>query len=141
MATRNKFNQTVRERIMRHFSKEFKQKKVREIEQKKTRISDVCREYEVSDTTVYRWLRQYGSQYHKGVRTIVESESDTRLIMELKHKIAELERVIGQKQVMIDFKDKIIELAEQEYKIDIKKKLEEKPFSTSGSIENNSHKA
>lgn len=71
----------------------------------------------------------------------MESESDTRLIMELKHKIAELERVIGQKQVMIDFKDKIIELAEQEYKIDIKKKLEEKPFSTSGSIENNSHKA
>jgi transposase-like protein len=141
MATRNKFNQTVKERIMRHFSKEFKQKKVREIEQKKTRISDVCREYEVSDTTVYRWLRQYSSQYHKGVRTIVESESDTRLIMELKHKIAELERVIGQKQVMIDFKDKIIDLAEQEYKIDIKKKLEKKPFSTSGSIENNSQKA
>ena len=37
-----------------------------------------------------------------------------RSCFELKKKIAELERIIGQKQILIDFKDKIIELAEQE---------------------------
>lgn len=125
---------------MRNFSKEFKQKKVREIEQKKTRISDVCREYEVSYTSVSRWLKQYGSQYHKGVRTIVESDSDTHQIMELRLKVAELERIVGQKQLLIDFKDKIIELAEEEYKVDIKKKFGKKPSSTSGTTGSNSQK-
>jgi|GEM_PF-4109820 len=33
----------------------------------------------------------------KGERTIVESESDTRMILDLKAKVAELERIIGQK--------------------------------------------
>lgn len=125
---------------MRNFSKEFKQAKVREIEQKKTRISDVCKEYEVSYTSVSRWLKQYGANYKKGVRTIVESDSDTHQIMQLRLKVAELERIVGQKQLLIDFKDKIIELAEEEYKIDIKKKFEKEPSSTSGTTGSNSRK-
>jgi hypothetical protein len=61
-----------------------------------------------------------------GARLIVESESDTVKLIEYQKKIAELERIVGQKQVIIDFQNKVIELAEVEYKIDIKKKLETK---------------
>lgn len=124
MATRNQFKQSAAERRRRVFSDEFKQKKVREIEQKITTIAEVSRQYEVRDTSVSKWLMKYGSKHMKGVRTIVESESDTVKLMELRAQIAELERIVGQKQVQLDFKDKMIELAEETYGVDIKKKFE-----------------
>jgi transposase-like protein len=128
---------SVEERRRRTFSESFKRKKVREIEQKITTVLQVCRQYEVSQTNVYKWLNKYGDGYKKGVKTIVEMESDTRKILELKAKLAELERIIGQKQIQIDFKDKMIELAEEEYGIDIKKKFDTGPSSGSGKTETN----
>ena len=59
-------------------------------------------------------------------------------IPELEKKIAELERAIGQKQVQLDFKDKMIELAEQLYGIDIKKKFESTSLSGTGNTGRNS---
>ena len=127
MANRFQFKQSVGERRRRRFSEEFKRKKVLEIERKITTIVNIAREYEVSEPTVCRWINQYGSDSMKGVRTIVEIESDTRKLLELRAKIAELERIVGQKQVQIEFRDKIIDLAEQAYGVDIKKKFELKP--------------
>jgi hypothetical protein len=57
----------------------------------------------------------------------VETKSDTTKILALQKKIAELERLLGQKQVLIDFKDKMIEIAEETYQVDIKKKFGTKP--------------
>ena len=138
MAKRQQFKQSIDERRRRVFSEEFKRKKVREIEQKITTIAEVSREYEVRASNVSKWLTQYSTNRMKSVRTIVESESDTRKLFDQQQKIAELERVIGQKQLLIDFQAKMMELAEQEYGIDIKKKFERKPLSGTGSIGNNS---
>lgn len=71
----------------------------------------------------------------KGTKTIVETESDTRKLQKLKNEIAELERKLGQKQVELDFNSKMIELAEEEYQIDIKKKFGGKQSSGSGKTE------
>lgn len=73
MATRMQFKQSTEERSRRCFSEEFKRKKVREIEQKITCIAEVSRQYEVRANNVSKWLSKYGSNYMKGVRTIVES--------------------------------------------------------------------
>ncbi|MBK8621209.1 MAG: transposase [Saprospiraceae bacterium] len=81
----------------------------------------------MSLTSVYKWIDKYGANKESTERFIIESKSDTVLIANYQRKIAELERLIGQKQVMIDFQSKIIELAEQEYRIDIKKKYSDKP--------------
>lgn len=132
MATRKQFEQSTQERLMRHFSEDFKKSKVREIEQKLVTPSEVSRQYEVSLTSVYRWLEKYGKNREKKERVIVESKSDTRKLLEMKKRIAELEQIIGQKQVLLDFKEKMIELAEEEYGVDIKKKFTEKRSSTSG---------
>jgi hypothetical protein len=56
-------------------------------------------------------------------------------MLALQAKIAELERVVGQKQILIDFQNKMIEIAEQEYQIDIKKKFDSEQSYTIGSIE------
>ena len=45
----------------------------------------------------------------------------------MQKRIAELERTLGQKQILIEFKDKMIELAEETYKVDIKKKFGTRP--------------
>lgn len=114
---------TLGERQNRHFSESFKVKKVQEIERGITRISEICKEYEVSDTSVRKWILKYSTMKKKAERLIVESKSDTQKILDLKKQIAELERLLGQKQIQLEFKDTMIEIAEEMYKIDIKKKL------------------
>jgi transposase len=138
MAKRSTFLMTVRARQLRRFSEEFKKQKVLEIQSKSTTISEVCKAYEVADTNVRKWIAKYSSNYQKGIVTIVESESDTKKLIEAKKRIAELERLIGQKQIQLEFKDKVIELAEEYYQIDIKKKFESKPSSGSGNTEKDS---
>jgi len=43
----------------RYFSKEFRKKKVEEIEQGLTSIAEISREYEVSRTSIYKWIYAY----------------------------------------------------------------------------------
>jgi transposase-like protein len=123
MATRDQFKLTTAERMRRNFSDSFKIQKVRELETGKTKVSELCKQYEVSDVNVYRWLNKFGTMKDKKERLIIETDSDTRQLLELKKKIAELEQIVGQKQILIDFKDKMIDLAEETYGVDIKKKF------------------
>src|SRR3954468_24710251 len=93
MANRHQFKQSRQERQRRIFSEEFKRKKVREIEQQLTTIAQVSRQYEVRENSVSKWMAKYGQNYMKGVRTIVESQSDTAKIAALKAQVAELQRI------------------------------------------------
>ena len=128
MATRQTFKQSTAERRKRRFSEEFKRKKVREIEQKVSTVLEVSRAYDIRKSNVYLWIKKYGNPTpSQGERVIVECESDTKKNIALQAKVAELERIIGQKQVLLDFKDKIIDLAEETYQIDIKKKFGSEP--------------
>ena len=54
---------------------------------------------------------------------IKETDSDTLKVMELQRRVAELERLALQKQVELDFKDKMIDIAEEVYHVDIKTKF------------------
>ena len=126
-------------RITRYFGEGLKRQKVEEIEKNISTVSEICREYQVSSAAVYKWIYKYSQMRKKGVRQIVEAESDTRKILLLKEQVKELERIIGQKQVMIDFQDKMIELAEEEYEVDIKKKFGSNPYAGSGTIGLNIH--
>ena len=112
---------TVREKLYRNFSEDFRRRKVGEIERGITSVSEVSREYQVSRAAIYYWIRKYSRMRKKQERMVVESLSDTRKIGALKERVKELERIVGQKQIQLDFSEKLIELAEQEYGIDIKK--------------------
>lgn len=138
MATIETYKLTESERRKRIFSEEFKKQKVQEIERKQTTISEVSKAYQVRYNNVSKWVEKYGTTYKKGVRLVVEMESETKKLLAQQLKIAELERIIGQKQIVIDFQDKMIEIAESMYQIDIKKKLGQKPSSTSGDTEKSS---
>ena len=107
----------------RYFSEDFKKKKIRELERNVTSVSDICTTYSVSRTSVYRWIYKYSSMAKKQLKQVVEAKSDTQKIRALEGRIKELERIVGQKQLLIEFKDKMIEIAEADYGVDIKKKV------------------
>jgi transposase-like protein len=115
----------------RYFSTDFKMKRVRELENNLVSISDICKTYHVSRTSVYRWIYKYSSMAKREVKQVVEAKSDTKKIQLLEERIKELERALGQKQMLLDIKDKMIEIAEETYDIDIKKKLASKASSGS----------
>jgi transposase len=142
MATRENYQEIERvQRQNRYFSEEFKKQKVKDIDNNLLTISELCKEYSITRSSVYKWIYKYSSMRKKQVKQVIETESDTRKLIELKERIKELERIIGQKQLTIDFQNKAIEIAEQEYKVDIKKKLLDTPSCGIGKTGNNSKEA
>lgn len=131
------FNEEQHLQQCRYFSTDFKKKRVQELENNLATVSDICKTYKVSRTSVYRWLYTYSNMAKKQVRQVVETKSDTKKILFLESQIKELERIIGQKQILIEFQDKMIEIAEQTYEVDIKKKLGSKLSSGIGNSETN----
>lgn len=121
----------------RHFSEDFRRKKVEEIDKCVTTIAEICREYQVTRACIYKWIYRYSLMKKKGVRTIIEAESDTVKIKALKDHISQLEQLVGQKQFQIDFLSKQMDIACQEYGIDLKKKLSGKASAGSGKTGNN----
>ena len=137
MAKTEQFHQTTSERQARTFSESFKRQKVAEIEKNQSRVSDICREYQVTRTAIYKWIYQYSAMKKKAIRQVIESESDTKKLLALRERVKELERIIGQKQIMIDFKDRMIDIAEEHFNIDIKKKFGSQPSSGFGTTDPN----
>ena len=137
MGTNSIFTESLRSRQNRYFSEEIKKKIVMDLEKNLIRISDVCQTYQVSRTSIYRWIYTYSAMAKKKHKQVVEPKSDTARIKALEERIKELERALGQKQLMIDFKDKMIELAEQRYNVDIKTKLGLKALSGSDTTKKN----
>ena len=125
------FNEELKAIKTRYFSEDFKKKRVRELENNLISIADICKTHRVSRTSVYRWIYKYSSMAKREERQVVESKSDTKKIQLLEERVKELERALGQKQMLIDIKDKMIEIAEETYDIEIKKKLVSKASSGS----------
>lgn len=134
MTANNFFNVERRVRQNRFFSDEFKKRRVRELENNLVTVTEICKTYQVSRTSVYKWIYKYSAMAKKQHKQVVEPRSDTRKIKLLEQRIKELERIVGQKQILLEFKDKMIDIAEQTYDVDIKKKLGSKLSSGTGNL-------
>jgi transposase len=122
-----------RTRQRRVFSEELKRKIVKEIEQGKANIATVCREYSVSDVSVYKWLHKYSSYLQKGVKVVLELNSEGYKSKELEKRVKELEAAVGRKQLEVEFLNKLIDIANEQLGIDIKKKSFTPPSTGFGS--------
>lgn len=108
-------------RKVRHFSTSFKEKIVKELDSGLTSIKEVSTLYDVKQQTVYNWLYRYSIHHKKGSRMVVELESEGKKTEQLEKRIAELERFVGQKQLSIDYLEKLVSLAGVHYQTDLKK--------------------
>lgn len=113
-------------KVQRHFSELFKKEKVKQLEEKKITVGQLSKVYEVSPTAIYKWIRKYSKLISKQERVVVEKESEGIKNLELMKKIAELERLLGQKQVEVEYLKKIVEFGSEITETDIKKKFESK---------------
>jgi transposase-like protein len=105
----------------RIFSDEFKKEKVNEIESGILSISQLCRLYGVSSSSVYQWLYRYGHEHKKGVRMVVEKESESVRTAVLLGQVSDLERLLGQKQVEIEYLRRVIAEGDRHFDCDLKK--------------------
>jgi len=110
-------------RTQRYFSEEFRIQKVKEIEQNQIGVTELSNLYGVTRASVYKWMHKYSLHLKKGVTQVIEMESESKKAKLLQARLAELERIIGQKQLQIDYLEKVIELGSEEVGIDIKKKF------------------
>ena len=60
----------------RIFSEPLKRKIVKDIESGRAKVSAVLREYEVSHTAVYKWLKQYSSELKPSTKVVLQMESE-----------------------------------------------------------------
>lgn len=115
----------------RYFSEAFKKAKVDEILSKKTTIKELSLLYEIKPPIIYRWLHKYSKVKLSGIRIHYEMETEEQKTLFYKDKVAELERIVGMKQIEIDFLNKLIEIASSELNVDIKKNFS--TFRSNGS--------
>lgn len=133
MANLEGFKKSFDKRLSRNFGEKFKKDMVKRIEDSESSVREVSDLYGVSTTAVYKWVYKYSILYEKGYRQIVEPMSSTKKIKQLQARIKELEQAVGQKQMKVDFLEKLIEISEEDLGIDIKKKAGSRPKSGSGS--------
>ena len=107
----------------RIFSEQLKKKIIKDIDEGKTNVTGAGREYQVSNVAIYRWLKKYSAHLHPSTTIVMQMDSEQYRSRELEKKIAELESVIGRKQMEIDYLNKLIELSGKDLGIDLKKNI------------------
>jgi len=121
----------IRER--RIFSEELKKKAIKELVSKRTTIRSLMAEHQVSAATVYRWLYKYSPHHEQKCTLVIQMKSEELKSRELQQRIAELERIVGQKQLEIDFLNKLLEIGSGELGFDLKKSFSPPPLNGTGS--------
>lgn len=124
-------------RERRIFSEAFKKSKVKELIEKQITVIQLSRLYGVSRPAIYKWLHQYSPEYRGRTTLVVQMESESYKTQRLQEKVAELERIIGQKQLEIDFLNKLLEISSEEIGYDLKKNLNSRLSNGTGTDEAN----
>ena len=119
----------------RIFSEEFKKSKVKELIEKRLTMLECCRLYEISRTAIYKWIYKYSPYYQRKAILVVQMESEAYKTQQLLQRVADLERIIGQKQMEIDFLDKLLELGSEELGFDLKKNFSTRLSNGTGTAE------
>lgn len=129
---RHETKQKLQIRERRIFSEEVKKKVVKDLTSRRTTIKGVMNEHQISHQTVYQWLYKYSPYHEQKCTLVVQMKSEETKNSELQKRISELERVIGQKQLEIDFLNKLLEIGSSELGFDLKKNFNTTPSNGTG---------
>lgn len=105
----------------RKFSEDFKKELVSTFEKGEFSIVQLEKLYGIGNATIYNWVYKYSNFNEKGFRIVEMKDSNQTKLKELTNKVKQLEQMVGQKQMAIEYLEKMIELAKTELNIDLKK--------------------
>lgn len=109
-------------RVQRCFSEELRKEIVQLIESGQMGVTQAQREYDIgSPQTIYTWLYKYSRNLRKGTRLVMEKDSKEQSIADLRQQVKELQAALGRQAMETDIYKGIVDLASQEFKIDLKK--------------------
>ena len=119
-------------RQIRRFSQKVKKDTVKDIERGKYTVIEASRELQVLPQTIYNWIYKFSSYLSKNKVLIVEDKSEVSKTKELEKRLQEAEAALGRKQMELDLLNKMIEIAGEDLKIDLKKSFSKKVWNGSG---------
>lgn len=128
-------NKKVKLRKNRIFSESFKKERVTEYEKGKLTVREISRLYGIACQTVYLWIYKYSGYNNKSLKIVEHKDSHTARLKQMQQRIGELERIVGQKQIRIDYLEKMVEIARQEFGIELKKNSNTSQSGGSGSTD------
>ena len=114
-------NSKLKIRKVRFFSEALKKKIVSDLEKGELSVPRMAKLYGVHFQTIYNWLYKYSPHHQKGIRQVVEMESEEKKRAKLEQQYADLLGKYGQKQLEVEYLTKLIEIASRELGVDIKK--------------------
>lgn len=116
---------------LRTFEESFKKQIVKEFESGKFSVIELSSLYNIGRTQIYNWIYRYSRFNKQGHRIVEKNKSTSSKVKDLENRIKELERMVGQKQIMLDYYETMIDLAKEDYNIDIKKNFDTPPSGSS----------
>lgn len=114
------------------YSEAFKRNIIEQIEKNDLTPAEAVRKYGIGHcSTINYWMKRYGKRHL--VKSIVrismpQEPKDQELIKQLKADKQQLESALAQAQLKVIAMESLIEVAEEEFQIDIKKKSGPKPL-------------
>ncbi len=103
------------------FSEEFKKSRIKEFEDGSFTVKQISKMFSLSEPLIYKWIYKYSNYNTKKCIVVEEKDSSSQKLKNFEKRVAELERILGQKQIRIDYLEKMIDIAKEDYDIDIKK--------------------
>lgn len=116
----------------RRYTEAFKRSIVADYESGKYSVYQIEKLHGIPHASIYNWIYKFSTFNEKGYRVIEMKKSSTSKVNDLEKRVKELERIVGQKQIKIDFLEKMIDVAKDELDIDIKKKFDTPPSAGLG---------
>lgn len=108
----------------RLYSLEFKAQLVSDFESGKYSVQQLSKLHKIGRPTIYKWIYKFSTFNEHGSRIVEMSKSSTHKLEDLEKKIKDLERIVGQKQIKIDYLEKMVDIAKEELDIDLKKNFD-----------------
>lgn len=107
--------------ITRRYSKSFKKARVAEYERGEFTVQQLSRMYGFSHQSMYNWIYKYSRFSEQNIQVVEHKQSSSEKLKEVIKENKELKEKLGEKQIMIDYLEQLIKVAEEDYGMDIKK--------------------
>ncbi len=115
----------------RTYSEDFKRSLVSEYERGESTVLELSRRYQIAYQSIYRWIRSYSFYQEKGYVIVEKYKSKEMELKAALSRVKELEQLVGQKQIKLEYLEKLIELADAQYGLDLKKNSSTQPLNGS----------
>ena len=109
--------------IKYRYSIAFKQKVISEIESGKYSLQQASKIYNVSDVSLYNWLRAFGKNHLIGKTVRIEMKDETDRLKQLEKEKEALESALAQAHLKIITLESLLEVAEEHQQKDLKKNI------------------